>query len=94
MLNEIWHYPQSMTYDGVNADSGLFSAYISKWMTKKIQASGYPPDRITRAQRQDFIDSYKKRENITLQDSEMEDNPSLRATAKLVSACSFFPVHS
>jgi hypothetical protein len=86
MLNEIWHYPKSMTYDGVNTDSGLFSAYISKWMTKKIQASGYPKDRITRVQKHNFIDSYKERENITLRDSEMEYNPSMRATAKLVSA--------
>lgn len=74
-----------MTYDGVNTESGLFSGYISKWLAKKIQASGYPPDLTTTAQKQAFIANYKQRENITLDDSEMEYNPSMRATAKLVS---------
>ncbi len=77
-----------MTYDGTNQESGLFSAYISKWLTKKVQASGYPPDRKTKAQKEAFIKRYEENENIILLDSEMEYNPSMRATAKLVSESS------
>ena len=63
---------------------GLFKDYIDTFLKIKQEASGYPKDRVTKEQKQQYVNEYFKVEGIQLDPNKIEHNPGLRALAKLM----------
>ena len=75
-VHEVWHFKES--------EQGLFAEYVNTWLRIKTQATGWPSNRETEEQRQAFLQEYEEKEDIPLEETEMKENPGLRATAKLM----------
>ena len=79
---EVWSFKDTMLYDGVNEETGLFTKYINKFMKLKQEASGYPSWVKTEADKDKYIQDYKDLEGIELDKTKIEDNPGLKFIAK------------
>ena len=75
-IHEVWHFPQQ--------SDGLFKDYIDTFLKIKQEASGYPKDRVTEEQKQQYVNEYLEVEGIQLDPNKIEHNPGLRALAKLM----------
>lgn len=75
-IHEVWHFPQQ--------SDGLFKDYIDTFLKIKQEASGYPKDRVTEEQKQQYVNEYFEVEGIRLDREKIEHNPGLRALAKLM----------
>ena len=63
---------------------GLFASYVDTWLQFKTDATGWPDDCITPAQREAYVADYKEKEGIRLDPTNIEKNPGLRSLAKLM----------
>ena len=63
---------------------GVFKEYVNTWLKIKEEASGFPKDCTTDAQRQQHVDDYEVREGIRLDINNIRANPGRRAVAKLM----------
>lgn len=75
-IHEVWHFPESR--------AGLFKDYVNAWLKIKEEASGWPRADMTEAEKQRYLNDYKRREGIQLDHDKMEKNPGLRALAKMM----------
>jgi len=72
---EVYHYE--------NKSSDLFKGYINKFLKLKTQSSGWPADVKTDEAKQKFLEEYKKKENVDLEEGKMVKNSAQRSLAKL-----------
>ncbi|KAK3913494.1 putative DNA polymerase [Frankliniella fusca] len=77
-VEEVWHYPHTMQYDVKTGEEGLFSKFITHWMRKKIEASGWPSHCSTEEAKAEFVEGNKKLLGITVDPAAMKKNASLR----------------
>lgn len=73
---EVLHYK--------NTSSDMFSGYINSWLKIKQEASGWPTGIETNSQKNDYIQRYKVREGVELEEQNIEHNPGKRSIAKLM----------
>lgn len=79
---EIWVYDMEQYVSGTN-DKGLFTAYMKTFLKIKQEASGWPPNCKTPEERKAYVQNYADTEDIHLNESRIENNPSYRSLAKL-----------
>jgi len=82
-IYEIWKY-QVEQYDPSTRTGGLFTEYISKFLKIKQQASGWPSDCKTEADKTKYINEYFEKEGVALNADEIGFNPGLRQLGKAV----------
>ena len=75
-VHEVWNFKESA--------SGLFAEYVDAWLQIKTEASGWPSNCKTEWEKQDFIERFEEKEGIRLKYENVEKNPGLKATAKLM----------
>ena len=80
---EVWHYKDSMQYDGKDKDSGLYSAYIDCFLKLKLEASGWPSWCKTEEDKDAFVRQCEEKEGFKLDPANMAFNSALRQLAKL-----------
>lgn len=80
---EIWKY-NTTQFDKSAGVQGLFSELIDKFLKIKTEASGWPRDCVTEAERLTFIEKFLDREDIRLEFQCIVKNPGLRSLAKLI----------
>ena len=77
-IHEVWHFPPEQQ------KSGLFKHYVNTWLKIKTEASGYPSWANTPDKKEEYVTNYRQREGIDLDPDNIEKNPGLKATAKLM----------
>ena len=82
-IHEIYHFEASTQYDVDTGTGGLFTSYVNMFLKLKQEASGWPHWVKTDADKQVYLDKYRESEGITLDRSNVEENPALRSLAKL-----------
>lgn len=82
-IQEIWRY-DSICYDPILKTGGLFAEFIDMFIQMKQEASGWPNECLTDAERQKYIDEYLISEGVRLRRSNIVKNPGLRQLAKLM----------
>jgi hypothetical protein len=75
-IYEVLHYPEQ--------SSEIFQSYIKTWLKTKAEASGYPKDKITEEQRNEWIEEFNRRESVELDPQNIQYNGGLRFIAKLM----------
>lgn len=79
-MEEIWHWEKKST--------NLFRPYIMSWLEKKLRASAFPANDeglpLNAEQKQAYVDILNNEYGWTLEVKDIEDNPSMRALAKLL----------
>ncbi|KAH7697592.1 hypothetical protein AAVH_35324, partial [Aphelenchoides avenae] len=63
--------------------ANLFKSYVAQFMKIKAEASGWPSDNMTDAEKQAYIDENRRRYGIELDANNMVKNPGRRHIAKL-----------
>lgn len=63
--------------------ANLFKSYVAQFMKIKAEASGWPSDNMTDAEKQAYIDENRRRYGIELDANNMIKNPGRRHIAKL-----------
>ena len=81
---EAWHFPHTSQYNPLSKEGGIWADFISKWVGLKQEASGYPPEAQTDAQKRAYVENYERQEGIKLDPSRIEKNEGLRSLAKLM----------
>lgn len=81
---EAWHFPHTSQYSPETRSGGIWASFIDRWVGLKQQASGYPQDACTDAQKQAYLDAYEQHEGIRLDPAKIEKNDGLRSLAKLM----------
>ena len=74
--NEVWHFKQR--------SKKLFQSYIKTFMKIKQEASGWPAEYDTEQNKMDYLDDYRKHQDIQLDYQRIEKNPGRRSLAKLM----------
>ena len=80
---EIWDYKTDV-YDPVKNKGGPFVLYINQFLKMKQEASGFPSGCTTDEAKDEYVESYFKKEKIRLDKSNIASNPGRRALAKLM----------
>lgn len=82
---------QKNVYDAINIvqnelkkTEGIFTKYMNTFIKMKAEASGFPFDCVTQAQKEKFIVDFYKENNLILRFENIENNPSKRALAKIM----------
>jgi len=78
-LYEVHHFKESTT-----EGKGLMRDYVRTFLKVKQEASGWPQENMSEAEKQAYIDDYLKHEGIQLDRSKIEKNPGRRQCAKLM----------
>ncbi len=73
-IYEAWEY---------RVEIGIFSKYVNTFLKEKQEASGFPGWCETDAQKLEYIQLYKDREDVDLDPERIEKNPGRRSSAKL-----------
>ena len=73
---EVWHFKQR--------SKKLFQSYIKTFMKIKQEASGWPAECDTEQNKMDYLDDYRKHQDIQLDYQRIEKNPGWRSLAKLM----------
>jgi hypothetical protein len=81
---EIWHWPETSKYDPISKKGGIFTDYINKALKRKQEASGWPKENMSENEKASYIEEYFEHEGIKLDYDKIENNPGLRAIAKLM----------
>jgi len=81
-IYEVYHYSESTRYCLETKLGGLFTEYINTFLKVKVEASGYPHDCQTDAQKQNYVQSYLDKEGVVLDPAKIEFNPGLRLVGK------------
>ena len=61
---EIYHFEETAKFDKTQATPGLFSDYVNLFLKGKQEASGWPSDDMTDAEKTEYIDQYESVEGI------------------------------
>ena len=83
-LFEVWNYPNTTKYDSKTKTDGLFSEYVNTFLKIKQEASGYPANVVTEADKDDYIQRYYENEGVLLDKNQIKVNPGMRSVAKLL----------
>ncbi|XP_067296541.1 uncharacterized protein [Pseudorasbora parva] len=75
-IDEVWHFPQ-------RSDT-LFDGYVKTFLRLKQQASGYPSNVVTDAEKETYIREYFEKEGIQLDPEKIKYNAAQRAITKLI----------
>ena len=75
-VDEVWHFLQRTDM--------LFCDYVKKFLRLKQQASGYPSNVITDADKASYINEYYEKEGIQLDPEKISHNPAQRSINKLL----------
>jgi hypothetical protein len=74
-IYEVYHFEETSTE--------LFRGYVDCFLKIKQESSGWPAWCGTPAQKQQYIDSYKEKEGVELDQTKISVNPGLPSLAKL-----------
>ena len=80
---EAWQYHETTIYNCITGIGGLFAQYMNTFMKIKMEASGYPPECVTAADKTDYVERVRQHEGINLDADSIEFNAGRRAVAKL-----------
>ena len=80
---EAWQYDETTIYNCVTGIGGLFAQYMNTFMKIKMEASGYPPECVTAADKTDYVERVRQHEGINLDADCIEFNAGRREVAKL-----------
>eukprot|EP00057_Strongylocentrotus_purpuratus_P033052 XP_789947.2 PREDICTED: uncharacterized protein LOC585011 [Strongylocentrotus purpuratus] len=83
-ITEVWQFDRYSQYNEEMHSGGLFTGYIEAVMKLKQEASGYPVDAKTPAEREQYVKEYYEHEGILLDPKKIMKNPGLRAIAKMI----------
>ena len=75
-IDEVWHFPQR--------SEKLFAEYVKTFLRLKQQASGYPSNVVTDAEKETYIREYFEKEGIQLDPEKIKYNAAQRAITKLI----------
>ena len=75
-VHEVWDFEKG--------EGGLFAEYVDAWLKIKTEASGWPVNCDTEDRKRDYLRRFEEREGIRLKYENVEPNPGLKATAKLM----------
>ena len=78
-LYEIWHFEKTSKV----LKEGLFANFINDMIKGKVEASGWPKEGMTDAEKSDFVSRYEKIEGIKLNPDNIEFNPGKRFIFKI-----------
>jgi hypothetical protein len=81
---EIWDFEEKEKYSKETKSGGLFTNYLNAALKKKQEASGYPEQCITDADKKAYIDDYYENEGILLDETNICKNPGMRVVSKLL----------
>jgi hypothetical protein len=70
-------------YNLVTQSGGIFAEYINEFFKQKTEASGYPPERVTEDEKNEYIRNFERTEGIRLKKDNIKLNAGLRSVAKL-----------
>ena len=79
---EIYHFSQCSKYDERTKEGGLFTQYVNLFLKYKQESSGWPDWCKNSADKEQYIQEYKDREGIILDESRISHNPGLRTVSK------------
>ncbi|KAJ8953532.1 hypothetical protein NQ317_000050 [Molorchus minor] len=82
-IYEIWKY-DIKEYDKAANISGVFTGMMNKFIKIKQEASGWPSTCVSQEQKDHYIADFLSREDVTLEFTEVVNNPGLRSLAKLM----------
>ena len=83
-IYEVWHYDKSSKYDKESKTGGIFTKYVNLFLKYKQEASGFPEECVTQADKDEYIKTYFEKEGIKLDESNINKNPGLRSVMKLM----------
>lgn len=83
-IYEVYHFHESIQYDGLKGTPGLMSDFVDKFLKVKQEASGWPEWCQTEEDKTHYIRAYKENEGIQLDPKNIEKNPGQRSLAKLM----------
>ena len=81
---EVYHWDKTTKYDTVSKKGGLFTSYVNTFLKIKTEASGFPVNCVTDADKITYVKDFYEHENVQLDIDKIEKNPPLRALAKLM----------
>ena len=81
---EVWHYPLTTQYDPIAKKGGLFTSYVNLFLKFKEEASGYPYNVNTEAEKEEYINKFFEKEGIWLNRDNIKHNPGIRSVMKLM----------
>jgi hypothetical protein len=84
-LHEVYHWDDT-TIQGPESE-GLFTPYVQAFLKLKTQASGFPEDCQTDAEKRAFIRTFEEKEGVRLDYDKMEKKPGLRCLSKYLLNC-------
>ena len=73
-IHEVWHFAKKK--------KGLFKDYVDTWLKVKQESAGWPRWCTTDQQKREYVQQYKEKEGITLQN--VAKNPGRKQVAKLM----------
>jgi len=73
-IYEVWHWNEK--------SNKIFEGYINYHVGKKDEASGYPKYVKTEAQKDEYVENYKKNQNIILDKKNISENPPRQKSEK------------
>ena len=79
----MYHFHKTAKYNKVDGSGGLFAEYVNTFLQIKQQASGWPREGMTAAEKRTYVSDYRKNEGVQLDPLKIEKNPGLRSLAKL-----------
>ena len=82
-IYKVWDYEEKAQYDSYTQEGGLFSEYISTFQGFKQEASGWPEWVVDDKTKDEYIQTYKEREGVTLKKEKIQYNAGKRAIEKL-----------
>ena len=83
-IYEVWHYNDSSQYDPVTKTGGLFASYVDMFLKYKEEASGFPDNVNTEAEKDKYIKEFFDQEGIQLDKEKIKYNPGIRSVMKLL----------
>nr|DAC81393.1 TPA_asm: PolB-C [Pimephales minnow adintovirus] len=75
-IDKVWHFPQR--------SNTLFAGYVKTFLRLKQQASGYPSNVRTDAEKEAYVSQYFEKEGIRLDPKQIRFNAAQRAITKLI----------
>lgn len=81
---EVWSYPpeRRCKYSKEGGDVSIFGSYMTLFTRVKMESSGYPDTVVTDTQKDEFIESIRQREGVTLVKGNIKYNAGMRFIAK------------
>ena len=80
----MYNFRKKTQYKASTGSGGLFTEYMNMFLQIKQQASGWPRDDMTDAEKDAYIVNYHKNEGIQLDPLKIEKNPGLRSLGNSV----------